>query len=289
MSHHDRSFPPRVRVALNRTTGHAILAVLLLLFSVFAEGQNTPYFPQTIANSSRAGGAPGQKTAQPLSLKTLPASILGDQKPVWLFPIRAAGGHHWKPALAVALATTGLVFLDSHDAPYFQRTHTYHGFNRVFSGTNTGIAEGTFPLALYLAGKARHSGYMEQTALQATEALADAQIVSEIMKNVDRRLRPREIPPNGDFGHTWFKAGSGILIDRGSFPSGHVIGAFAVATVIAERYRRHRWVPWVAYGAAALVGFSRISLQAHFTSDVFAGAALGYSISHFVVLRRHQE
>jgi membrane-associated phospholipid phosphatase len=41
----------------------------------------------------------------------------------------------------------------------------------------------------------------------------------------------------------------------------------------------------VAYGLASTVGFSRLTLQAHFTSDVFVGAVLGYSISHFIVLR----
>ena len=61
--------------------------------------------------------------------------------------------------------------------------------------------------------------------------------------------------------------------------------AFSIATVFAEHYRRHRWVPFVAYGLASLVGFSRITLQAHFSSDVFAGAVLGGSFSHFVVLR----
>jgi membrane-associated phospholipid phosphatase len=221
------------------------------------------------------------------SIKGLPGKVLHDQEPVFSFPLRAVQGHHWKPALAVTLATTGLVLLDSHDTPYFRRTQSFRGFNRTFSGVNTGIGEGTFPLALFLAGRVRHSGYMQQTAFQAAEALADAQILSEVMKNVSRRLRPREIPPTGDYGHTWFKEGGGILIDRGSFPSGHAIGAFAVAAVVARRYPRHRWVPWVAYGAAALVGFSRISLQAHFPSDIFAGAALGYSIGHFVVLRRH--
>ena len=56
----------------------------------------------------------------------------------------------------------------------------------------------------------------------------------------------------------------------GGFPSGHTIAAFSIATVFAERYHRHRWVPWTAYGLAGLIGFSRVTLQAHFPSDVFA-------------------
>jgi membrane-associated phospholipid phosphatase len=59
-----------------------------------------------------------------------------------------------------------------------------------------------------------------------------------------------------------------------------------MATVIAERYQQHRWVPWVAYGLANVVGCSRITLHAHFRSDIFAGAVLGYAISHYVILRK---
>jgi membrane-associated phospholipid phosphatase len=211
--------------------------------------------------------------------------LLRGQKRIWLFPAQAARGEHWKPALAVVAATGALVALDPHDTPYFRRTSAFSGFNKTFSGVNTGILEGTVPLVLYVAGRACKSHSTQKTALLAAEGLVDAEIVSEAMKNVDRRLRPSEIPPNGDFGHTWFKAGGGILITRGSFPSGHAIGAFALATVLAERYRQHRWAPFVFYGVAATIAFSRVTLQAHFPSDVFAGAALGYSISHFVVMR----
>jgi membrane-associated phospholipid phosphatase len=56
--------------------------------------------------------------------------------------------------------------------------------------------------------------------------------------------------------------------------------------VIARRYGNHRWVPYAAYGTAALIGFSRLTLSTHFASDVFVGAALGYSISRFAVLRQ---
>jgi membrane-associated phospholipid phosphatase len=116
--------------------------------------------------------------------------------------------------------------------------------------------------------------------------VGDTEILTVVMKNIDRRLRPHDIPPTGDFTHTWFKAQGQIIRGSGSFPSGHTITAFSVAAVFARRYRQHRWAPWVAYGLAGLVGFSRVTLQSHFPSDVFAGAALGYVISHYIVLRR---
>ena len=221
-----------------------------------------------------------------VSLKAILRDFRYDQKRIWTFPEAAARGEHWKPVLGIIAVTSALVVTDPHDTPYFRRTQSFHGFNEAFSSTNTGLEEVLIPPVLYLAGMARKRPYTRRTAVLAGEALADAQILAEVMKNISRRERPREIPPNGDFTHTWFNAGSGILINRGSFPSGHATGAFALATVIAERYRRRRWVPWVAYGIAGVVSFSRITLSAHFPSDIFAGAAFGYSISHFVVMGR---
>jgi len=40
--------------------------------------------------------------------------------------------------------------------------------------------------------------------------------------------------------------------------------AFSVATVFAERYKRHKWVPYVAYTLATAISFSRISTGSHF-------------------------
>ncbi len=170
--------------------------------------------------------------------------------------------------------------------PYFRRTTSWNGFNNIFSGKNTELASAAVPLSFYVVGLARGDRYAQQTSLLAGEAVADSEILTSVMKDIGRRLLPRDVPPYGDFSHTWFKAHVTLLKGVSSFPSGHAIGAFSVATVFANRYRQHRWVPWVAYGLAGLVGFSRIPLQAHFPSDVFAGAVLGYTISHYVVLRQ---
>jgi membrane-associated phospholipid phosphatase len=55
--------------------------------------------------------------------------------------------------------------------------------------------------------------------------------------------------------------------------------------VIARRYRNHHWVPYAAYGFAGAIGFSRITLRAHFPSDVVLGTVLGYAIARYDVLQ----
>jgi membrane-associated phospholipid phosphatase len=70
--------------------------------------------------------------------------------------------------------------------------------------------------------------------------------------------------------------------NHNSFPSGHSTQAFAVATVIAMHYPAW-WVDALAYGSAGLVGYSRIEQNAHWTSDVVAGALIGWSVARSVV------
>jgi membrane-associated phospholipid phosphatase len=229
---------------------------------------------------------PPPASERPVSLRGLVPNVLRDQKPIWLFPARVVRGEHWKPALGILLVTAGLVALDPHDTPYFRHTSAFADFNQGMSGRNTALGVFAFPLSFYLVGSGRKDSYAKETALLAGEAVADGQFVTLVMKNIGRRLRPSDIPPNGDFTHTWFKSKSSVLGGGQSFPSGHANAAFSVATVFAERYRQRRWVPWVAYGLAGAVAFSRLTLQAHFPSDVFAGAVLGITVSHYVVLRR---
>jgi len=71
-----------------------------------------------------------------------------------------------------------------------------------------------------------------------------------------------------------------------SFPSGHAAQAFAVATAISENYPSW-WVQTLCYGGAGLVGYARIEQNAHFTSDVVAGALLGWSVARAVVHRHN--
>jgi membrane-associated phospholipid phosphatase len=232
--------------------------------------------------SSQAPATPA--TDRDVSERIVFLNILHDQKDLWLFPTKLSHENHWLPTIVVVGATAGLMTADAHDAPYFRRTQSFGGFNKVFSGNITNSEILIAPASFYLVGLLDKDAYTRKTGLLAGEALADVTVLELVMKGVTRRLRPSDIAPNGNFSDTFFKANKSPL--SSSFPSGHAISAFAVATIIASRYgKRHRWVPFVAYGAAAVIGFSRVTTQAHFPSDAFLGAALGFAVAQFDVLR----
>ncbi len=274
----------------------ALLVVSTLSIPSRAAGQTTE--PDQTPPADSPTSAPPQSPApsgvpqpapavdRPISWKLLFPNIVSDQKRVWSFPARLLQGQDWIPTPAVLGTTAGLVALDPTEASYFRRTATYHGLNNIFTANATVIGTIATPLSLYAAGLIRRDSKMQRTALLAGEAVADAEVLTTVLKDATRRVRPAVISPQGNFFDSWFDSSGSFSRGNGSFPSGHTIAAFSIATVIARRYGNHRWVPYAAYSMAALVGFSRISLSAHFLSDVFMGGALGYSISRFTVLRQ---
>jgi membrane-associated phospholipid phosphatase len=233
-----------------------------------------------------SAAAPPSDVGRQVRWRSLATNIGSDQKRIWLFPTKVVRGRHIWPTLAVVAATAALIATDAQTAPHFRNTTAFSGFNSVFTSTATDMGVLTAPVLLYAAGWLVKDQYARHTAILAGEAVADSEILTVIAKDIDRRRRPATYAPNTSMADSWFNGQGSWIRGNGSFPSGHVIAAFSVATVIARRYPHQRWVPYVAYGLAGLVGFSRLTLTAHFPSDVFAGAALGYSISRFAVLRQ---
>ncbi len=226
-------------------------------------------------------------TEREISWKKIIPNFLDDQKKIWLFPAEVAQGRHIFPTFAVLGVTGGLVAADPIEGRYFRaNSSSYHGFNHIFTGTSTTAGMLAVPVAFYVAGLARKDSYSQHTALLIAEAAADAEIPNVIIRMTTRRIRPADVPVNGNFSDTWLDAGANPLKAQGSFASGHAATAFAVASVVARRYSNHRWVPFVAYGTASLIAFSRVSTSAHFLSDAFFGSALGYSVGRFVVMRQ---
>jgi membrane-associated phospholipid phosphatase len=271
-----------------------LLRLLVMLLAVVActdewvNSQTTtsqvPDSPSHTKEVSRNGS--DSPSNREVSWRSLPKDFLHDQKGIWLlFPAQLAKGHYWLPTLAIAGGTAGLIVADPHAMPYF-RSHSRNldDVNDIFDAPITTAEVIALPASLMVAGYARHDQYQVSTALLAGEAYADSAVVDLAVKAVTRRRRPSDVPPGAPFNDTFF-AGGKSPFKGSSFPSGHAAGAFAVATVIATRYHTHRWVPWAVYGFATAVSFSRVTTSAHFPSDVFLGAALGYTIARYQVLR----
>jgi len=240
--------------------------------------------PDSPSEASRYKHRNDPRSDREVSWRSLPKDLLFDQKGIWLFPTQLAKGRHWLPTLAIVGGTAGLIVADPHAMPYFQsHARNLDDINDVFDSSITSAEVIAVPLSLMIAGYARHDSYQVSTALLAGEAYADSAVVDLAIKAITRRKRPSDVPPGAPFTDTFFSGGKSPF-KGSSFPSGHAAGVFSVATVVACRYQHRRWVPWLAYGFATAISFSRVTTLAHFPSDVFLGAALGYTITRYQVL-----
>lgn len=135
----------------------------------------------------------------------------------------------------------------------------------------------------YLIGRWSHNDRLAEASSLSAEALLTAGLWSSALKTVTARSRPA-----GDTRGKFFNYNPGPGETVGSFPSGHATCAFTVATVFAQVYKDHKWVSWVAYGTAGLIGASRVALGRHFPSDVIVGGLLGNSIGRMVVAHERE-
>lgn len=218
--------------------------------------------------------------------RSMPGDFIHDQKEMWTFPVRLFKGHSVLPTAIVLGTTVGLIYADPHVMPYF-RSHAknWDKPNDVFDPMITTGEVIALPAGLLAAGYIRHDNREVNTALLATEAYGDSVVINLAMKAITRRKRPTDVPVGGDFGDTFFSGGKSPL-HGSSFPSGHSMAVWSVATVVAERYR-HRgkpWIPILSYTLATAISFSRITESAHFPSDVWLGSSLGYTIAKYQTL-----
>lgn len=270
------------------------LQSILLVFAAFLiaslplAAQEKPDAPRTSSTTTHLGASGCcSDIGRSVSLRQLPGNLLADQKDIWLFPTKLARGKHIWPTVAVVGITAGFVASDPYSAPPFRNTTSFSGFNRVLSSTNTGAFIAAVPAAMYAIGWARKDSYVQETALLAGEAFADGFLLDLPFKAITGRREPITYTGNGPYSDSFFN-GTHNPVHSGGFYSIHAMGAMAVATVIARRYRSHRWVPFVAYGLAGAISFSRITRSDHFPADIFFGGAMGFVIARYAVLPQRE-
>ncbi len=145
-----------------------------------------------------------------------------------------------------------------------------HGANRWVKGVNK-VGNNVIPwLAIGGAAAAALDGSdpaRSRTGYAALEAGGAAFLAATGLKYAIGRARP-----GNELGNHAFKPFS-TKADYDSFPSGHTIVTWAVATPFAEEYD----APWL-YAIAAVTNLARVGSRQHWVSDTVAGSVLGYAI-----------
>lgn len=228
-------------------------------------------------------GELGNQPADQHFFHDLVHDFVHDEYHIWTGPFHASNydSHTMKKyGLPFLLISAGLIASDTRTARWLPSDTTAVRFNTRVSQIGAPYSLAGLSAAYYLFGRASHNAHARETGFLALEAVADTQVVAEVFKLVTRRQRPTA--PDIDLAGFWHGGGSGS-----SFPSGHTIAAFGVATVFAREYREHLAVPIIAYSLASLVAFSRLGAHQHWYSDVFVGGAGGFLIGRYVYSSHH--
>ena len=176
-----------------------------------------------------------------------------------------------------AAASLGLIILKGDDdlMDVVQNNKNEDTKKLAAFGYEMGRKEGLLPIVAgaYFLGVIFDNGKLKDVGIISVGAQFAAQMVVEVLKEVSGRDRPRE--GTGPYSFN---------VDGGkSFISGHAAGAFSLATLLTEIYGDdYKFVPYVAYGVAAITAWSRMHDMGHWGSDVILGAVAGHVITRIV-------
>ncbi len=131
-------------------------------------------------------------------------------------------------------------------------------------------------IALYGYGLVFKNENIERIALLSFKSTIITTAVFYTLKYLTHRHRPN----SGARYNVW--DGPGFEFKNRSFVSGHTAISFSLATIFSHEVK-NTFLSVLAYGTAALTGFSRVHDQKHWASDVFVGAAIGYFITRYLI------
>ena len=231
-----------------------------------AESFSQPGFVTALADfpdqSGQSDTTTGNSPRQGFLIRNLKRG-LEDQKELWSAPFKRKN-LKWD---ALFLLTTGaLLATDRQASRAVPKDHVNlsHDVALVCIGA-TGASAGL----IWLHGIRADDSHAKETGYLTLESLANTFLIYTPMQIIAGRERPDDGTGNGRF---WQNRSVNT-----SFPAGHPMFTWAMASVIAREYPK-RWVKIVTYGAAFAVSATRFTGRNHFPSDIFVGSTLGYLI-----------
>ena len=230
------------------------------------------------AQTPSASPSPSPKGSSSTTLeKDFFKNILRDQKAIWMAPFHMHG-RDARYLVPLGLGTAGLIATDQQTGDEVAESTRPLSASRFISHAGSAYGVGAVAATFYIAGRAGHNMRARETGILGAEALIDSAIVVNVVKEITQRTRPTGGKSRSDF----FDGGT-------SFPSGHSIEAWSLATIIANEYHDHAAVQIAAYGIASAVSVSRFTGRNHYLSDVLVGSALGYGIGWYVYHAHHRK
>jgi membrane-associated phospholipid phosphatase len=202
-------------------------------------------------------------------------NILRDQKTIWTAPFHL-GRSDAKWLIPTGIGAMALFTTDRITGDEIAKSHRQLKASRIVSRAGSVYGLASVATAFYLVGRKTHNARARETGLLSAEAFVDSLIVGSALKGITQRARPLAGGERSEF----FDGGS-------SFPSGHSIQAWSVATVIAKEYHDRPLVQVAAYGLAGGISLARFTGSKHYLSDVLFGSALGYGIGQYVYRINH--
>jgi len=220
--------------------------------------------------------SPSKSPDQPKSLEhDFFKNILRDQKAIWTSPRHLNRGDA-KWMIPSAIGFGGLLTTDRITGDEIGEASRQVNASRIVSHVGSLYGLGAFAGTFYFIGRETKNARARETGLLSAEALLDSLIVGSAVKGISQRGRPLSGRERSEF----FEGGN-------SFPSGHSIQAWSVATLVAHEYNESRLVQVAAYGLASAVSVARFTVHKHYLSDVVVGSALGYGIGRYVYHAHH--
>ena len=212
---------------------------------------------------------PGDTERPKPLLRKLFLNIVLDQKAIFTSPFHA--NRHNALEWLVPLGVTGaLIASDRHIADAFENSRGQVRWGGRISDIGASYTLIPIVAGSYVYGAWRDNPKGREIGVLGTESLLDSLIVVGVLKEVFRRNRPDEKHP-GDF---W---GGGT-----SFPSGHAIQVWSIASLLDHEYKHNKIVGITAYSLAGIVSAARVAARKHFASDVVAGGTMGWFIGRYV-------
>jgi membrane-associated phospholipid phosphatase len=206
---------------------------------------------------------------------SLPAMALQDAVYVLGSPLHWTG-RDWAiagGAVVGVVVLSAFVDVSARDAALKHRSGALDDLTRVVEPFGTQYSWAVLG-AYGVAGLVFHDADLRDTAIDGAIASAIASgVITPALKRIVGRSRPDQ--QEGSLSFDFFGSST-------SFPSGHATQAFAVASVISAHSDK-TWVSVSAYTLAGLVGFARVYHNAHWVSDVAAGALIGTVVGRGVV------